>query len=47
MMGTLEHQSDWFTKMEAAGIPTFNDSESMAETAGILSQYPKLRATLD
>ena len=46
MMGTLEHQSDWFTKMEAAGVPTFNDSESMAETAGILSQYSKLRAAL-
>ena len=46
MMGTLEHQDEWFTKMEAAGVPTFNDSESMAETAGILAQYPKLRAAL-
>ena len=46
MMGTLEHQSEWFAKMEAAGVPAFNDSESMAETAGILSQYPKLRTSL-
>ena len=36
----------WVAKMEAAGVPAFNDSESMAETAGILSQYPKLRTTL-
>ncbi|MBO22508.1 MAG: hypothetical protein CMM26_09105 [Rhodospirillaceae bacterium] len=46
MMGTLEHQAKWFAKMAAAGVPTFNDSESMAETAGILSQYPKLRAAI-
>ncbi|MEP4885682.1 MAG: CoA-binding protein, partial [Alphaproteobacteria bacterium] len=46
MMGTLEHQSKWFARMEAAGVPAFNDSESMAETAGILAQYPKLRAAL-
>ena len=39
MMGTLEHQDEWFTKMEAAGVPAFNDSESMAETAGILAQF--------
>ncbi|HCO99887.1 MAG TPA: hypothetical protein DIT35_00200 [Rhodospirillaceae bacterium] len=46
MMGTLEHQAEWFMKMEAAGVPTFNDSESMAETAGILAQYPRLKASL-
>lgn len=46
MMGTLEHQSDWFATMEAAGVPTFNDSESMAETAGILARYPLHRAAV-
>ena len=44
MMGTLEHQQEWFATMEAAGVPTFNDSEEMAETAGILAQYPPLKA---
>tara|TARA_A100001037_G_scaffold279603_2_gene281604 strand:+ start:110 stop:1507 length:1398 start_codon:yes stop_codon:yes gene_type:complete len=47
MMGTLEHQSDWFATMEGAGVPTFNDSESMAETAGLLAQYPALKAAAD
>ena len=46
MMGTLEHQREWFTTMEAAGVPTFNDSEEMAETAGILAQYPLLKAAI-
>jgi acyl-CoA synthetase (NDP forming) len=46
MMGTLEHREDWFRTMEAAGVPAFNDSESMAETAGILARYPALRAAL-
>ena len=46
MMGTLEHQAEWFAKMEAAGVPAFNDSESMAETAGILAQYPPLQSAI-
>lgn len=44
MMGTLEHRREWFATMEAAGVPTFNDAEEMAETAGILAQYPPLKA---
>ena len=46
MMGTLPHKADWFAALEAAGIPVFNDSEQMAECAGILSHYPVLRARL-
>jgi acetyltransferase len=32
--------------MEAAGVPMFNDVEEMAEAAGLLAQYPTLRAGL-
>ncbi len=39
MMGTLEHQADWFRKMEKAGVPMFNNVEDMAETAGLLARY--------
>ena len=46
MMGTLEHRREWFATMEAAGVPTFNDAEEMAETAGILAQYPPLKAAV-
>ena len=39
MMGTLEQKSAWFTTMEEAGVPMFNDVEEMAECAGILARY--------
>ena len=40
MMGTLPGQAEWFATMEAAGVPMFNDSESMAECAALLARYP-------
>jgi acyl-CoA synthetase (NDP forming) len=44
MMGTLPHRAEWFATMEKAGVPMFNDVESMAECAGLLARYPALRA---
>ena len=44
MMGTLPGKAEWFASMEAAGVPTFNDIEAMAECAGLLARYPALRA---
>jgi acetyltransferase len=46
MMGTLPDRDQWFATMEAAGVPMFNDVEEMAEAAGLLAQYPPLRAAL-
>ena len=43
MMGTLTHKSEWFAAMEKAGVPMFNDVETMAECAGLLARYPALR----
>ncbi len=43
MMGTLPGKAEWFATMEAAGVPTFNDVEEMAEAAGLLARYPILR----
>lgn len=43
MMGTLPGKAEWFAAMEAAGVPTFNDVEEMAEAAGLLARYPALR----
>jgi acetyltransferase len=43
MMGTLPRKAEWFARLEAAGIPAFNDVEAMAECAGILARYPALR----
>lgn len=44
MMGTLPGKAEWFAAMEAAGVPMFNDVEEMAEAAGMLAQYPDLKA---
>jgi len=44
MMGTLPGKADWFTTMERAGVPMFNDVEDMAEAAGLLARYPLLRS---
>jgi acyl-CoA synthetase (NDP forming) len=43
MMGTLPGKTDWFAAMERAGVPMFNDVEEMAEAAGLLARYPRLR----
>jgi acetyltransferase len=43
MMGTLTGKRDWFATMEKAGVPMFNDVEAMAECAGLLARYPRLR----
>jgi acyl-CoA synthetase (NDP forming) len=44
MMGTLEGRDAWFRKMEASGVPMFNDVEEMAVTAGLLARYPAIQA---
>ena len=44
MMGTLTEQAAWFATMEAAGVPMFNDAESMAECAALLARYPAAKA---
>lgn len=44
MMGTLPGRGAWFAKLEAAGVPAFDDVEEMAEAAGLLARYPDLRA---
>ena len=43
MMGTLPGKTEWFATMERAGVPMFNDVEEMAEAAGLLARYPRLR----
>jgi len=43
MMGTLPKKAEWFARLEAAGVPAFNDVEAMAECAGLLARYPALR----
>jgi acyl-CoA synthetase (NDP forming) len=43
MMGTLEKKAEWFARLEAAGVPAFNDAEQMAECAALLARYPRLR----
>ncbi len=42
MMGTLEHQTDWFARMEQAGVPTFKDAEEMCMAAGLLMRHREL-----
>ena len=44
MMGTLPDKEAWFASLEAAGVPCFDDAETMAECAGLLARYPDLRA---
>jgi acyl-CoA synthetase (NDP forming) len=44
MMGTLPGRASWFAALEAAGVPCFDDVETMAECAGLLARYPALRA---
>ena len=44
MMGTLEHQEDWFARMEIAGVPTFKDAEEMCMAAGLLMRHRQLNA---
>ena len=44
MMGTLEHKSEWFARMEQAGVPTFKDAEDMCIAAGLLMRHRELNA---
>jgi acetyltransferase len=44
MMGTLEHKSEWFARMEQAGVPTFKDAEEMCIAAGLLMRHRELNA---
>ena len=44
MMGTLPGRAEWFATLESAGVPVFDDVEAMAECAGLLARYPRLRA---
>ncbi len=44
MMGTISGKADWFARLEAAGIPMFDDVEAMAECAALVARYPALRA---
>ncbi len=44
MMGTLEHQTDWFARMEHSGVPTFKDAEEMCMAAGLLMRHRELNA---
>ncbi|GAB4574760.1 MAG: acetate--CoA ligase family protein [Rhodothalassiaceae bacterium] len=37
MMGTLEHRERWFSQMEEAGVPMFDNVEDMAAAAGLLA----------
>ncbi|MDG2312603.1 MAG: CoA-binding protein [Alphaproteobacteria bacterium] len=47
MMGTLENKNEWFQTMEDSGVAMFENSEDMAESAGILAQYPPLQRNLE
>jgi acetyltransferase len=44
MMGTLENKAAWFERLEAAGVPVFNDSEEMCIAAGLLARHSQLNA---
>ncbi len=46
MIGTLPGKKEWFAKMEEAGVPMFNNVEDMADAAGILAAYNRIRAKL-
>jgi acetyltransferase len=43
MMGTLADKRAWFDKMEAAGVPMFNDVEEMATAAALLARHRELQ----
>jgi acetyltransferase len=44
MMGTLEHKTAWFARLEDARVPVFNDSEEMCVAAGLLARHRELNA---
>ena len=44
MMGTLPERAGLAGTLAAGGVPLFGDIEEMAECAGLLAQYPPLRA---
>lgn len=43
MMGTLERKDHWMQRLEAAGVPVFDDVEDMASAAGLLAQRAAYR----
>jgi acetyltransferase len=45
MMGTLEGKHEWMRRMEAAGVPLFDNVEDMASAAGLLARHRELRAS--
>ena len=44
MMGTLPERAGLAATLASGGVPLFADIEEMAECAGLLAQYPPLRA---
>jgi acyl-CoA synthetase (NDP forming) len=44
MMGTLEHKAAWFARLQACGVPVFDDAEEMCVCAGLLARHRQLNA---
>ena len=44
MMGTLEHKAAWFARLQACGVPVFDDAEAMCVCAGLLARHRQLNA---
>ena len=44
MMGTLEHKAAWFARLQASGVPVFDDAEEMCVCAGLLARHKRLNA---
>lgn len=44
MMGTLEHKAAWFARLQACGLPVFDDAEEMCVCAGLLARHRQLNA---
>jgi acetyltransferase len=42
MMGTLEHKAAWFARLQACGVPVFDDAEEMCVCAGLLARHRQL-----
>jgi acetyltransferase len=42
MMGTLQHRTEWFARMEKARVPVFSDPEEMCVAAGALARHREL-----
>jgi acetyltransferase len=44
MMGTLEEKAAWFARLQASGVPVFDDAEEMCVSAGLLARHRQLNA---